>query len=226
MGFVLLIIEYFIPVLVIIYCYASIIHMLSARINNDQLSSGQDVNSTNNRLQQAKRNTLITLTFVAGAFVICWSQSQFLYLLYNLGFDIDFHGTYFFIAILIAILNCTINPFIYMFKYRDCQVALKEFCNCWFGRRNGLKLSPNCTYEPMSEKIHSVIYMCSLQEGQLQQLSIVQNTLQKCQRPPNMRPEPVNLWKGFNSFQNWNICQLKMIKQASFCVFHKHEFKC
>ncbi len=124
MGFVQIAVEYFVPLLIIVFCYASIINMLSKRINNDQLSSGQEAN----RLQQAKRNTLITLALVAGAFVVCWSQNQLIYLVYNLGFGVDFHGMYFNITLLIAFLNCTINPFIYLFKYKDYQVALKEFC--------------------------------------------------------------------------------------------------
>ena len=37
-----------------------------------------------------------------------------------------------------AFCNCTINPFIYLVKYRDYQIALKEFCN-----RNAIKRHGN-----------------------------------------------------------------------------------
>ncbi len=130
MGFVQLVIEFFMPLVVLILCYSSIIYTLSKKINTDQLSSGQEVNLAANRLQLAKRNTLITFTIVAGAYVLCWSQNQVLFLMYNLGFSVDFDGTYHDFTVLMTFLNCTINPFIYLLKYKDYKMALKDFIVC------------------------------------------------------------------------------------------------
>ena len=47
--------------------------------------------------------------------------------MYYLGYDADFEGTYNKFGILMVFGNCTVNPFIYLIKYKDFQQALKEF---------------------------------------------------------------------------------------------------
>ncbi len=149
MGFVQIFIQFFVPLVIIIFCYGSITYELTVRINNDQqFSSGQEATQSANTFQQAKRNTLITFAIVAFCFVICWSQNQILYLMYNLAHSVDFNGTYFNFTVLMVFLNCTINPFIYLLKYRDFQVALKEFCNCCFKRNNGDKADSSASPDP------------------------------------------------------------------------------
>ena len=49
--------------------------------------------------------------------------------MYNIGYDADLNGTFFGVAILMAFLNCTINPFIDLIKYKDYQQALKHCFN-------------------------------------------------------------------------------------------------
>ena len=82
------------------------------------------------KFQLARRNTIKTLLIVGCGFIICWTQNQVLYLLYNLGYPVDFNGTYFQYTVLMGFLNCTVNPFIYLAQYRDYQMALKLFLRC------------------------------------------------------------------------------------------------
>ena len=49
---------------------------------------------------------------------------------YNMGYKVDFNSNYFEFTVFMVFVNSTINPFIYLFKYRDYQNALKEFCPC------------------------------------------------------------------------------------------------
>ena len=63
-------------------------------------------------------------------FVICWSCEQGFYFMFNIGYNVDFNGTFFKVSILMAFVNCTINPFIYLIKYKDYQQALKHCFNC------------------------------------------------------------------------------------------------
>ena len=46
--------------------------------------------------------------------------------MYNLGFEADWNSTYYQFTVLMVFLNCTINPFIYLAKYRDYQIALMK----------------------------------------------------------------------------------------------------
>ena len=82
------------------------------------------------KFQLARRNTIKTLLIVGCGFIICWTQNQVLYLLHNLGYIVDFNGTYFQYTVLMGFVNCTVNPFIYLAQYRDYQMALKLFLRC------------------------------------------------------------------------------------------------
>ena len=50
--------------------------------------------------------------------------------MYNIGYDVDFNSTFYQVSILMAFINCTINPFVYLIKYKDYQEALKHCLNC------------------------------------------------------------------------------------------------
>ncbi len=130
MGFVYMLIEFFLPLLIILFCYGRIIWMLSKRVKSTFLE--QDNNSKrrashNNTFELAKKNTTITLLIVACFFVICWCQNQVIFFLHNLGYYVDFDSAYYNSTVIAIFVNCTINPFIYLAKYRDYQEALREF---------------------------------------------------------------------------------------------------
>ena len=149
-GIGLMLIQFLIPVMVLIICYGQIIWVLTTRINTDlmkpkpqvdkskkfsDLSSPdtavKQVTDTNKeKFQLARRNTIKTLLIVALCYIMCWSQIQIMYFMYNCGYDINFNTTYVQFTVLMVFLNCTVNPFIYLMKYRDYQEALKTFLYC------------------------------------------------------------------------------------------------
>ena len=113
--------EFFIPLLIMTCCYGRIIQVLSKR-------TGKKFHSTDNQtdqFQRAKINTIKTFLIMSICFVICWSNNQVLYLLCNLGYTVDWHGDYYKFTVIMAFGNCTINPFVYLIKYREYQQALK-----------------------------------------------------------------------------------------------------
>ena len=91
-------------------------------------------NSTNDKTKNqgrdkfllARKNTIKTFLLVGVCFIICWSNNQVYYLMYNLGYDVNWNGIYYQFTVLMVFLNCTINPFIYLAKYGDYQKALME----------------------------------------------------------------------------------------------------
>ena len=109
--------------------------MLTTRINTDLLQSksktsnmdkASDINAGNtskDKFELARKNTVITLLIVGLCFTICWSQNQ----MYNLGYPINFNTKYHHFTVVMVFMNCTVNPFIYLIKYRDYQEALKKF---------------------------------------------------------------------------------------------------
>ena len=124
-GLCLVLIEFLIPLAILIYCYGRIVWVLSRRIDS-QFNSAE--NQTD-KFQIARRNTIKTFLLISVCFVVCWSSEQAFYFMFNLGYHSDFNGLFYKVSVVMAFCNCTINPFIYLVKYRDYQIALKEFCN-------------------------------------------------------------------------------------------------
>ena len=75
--------------------------------------------------EAAKRNTIKTLVLVAVCFVICWIGNQIWFLLFSLGYEVPFDSEAYQVFVLLVCVNCIINPFIYLKKYKEYQKALK-----------------------------------------------------------------------------------------------------
>ena len=141
-GFGLMFIQFFIPVLVLIICYGKVVWVLTRRINTDLMKPKSTVDNSNkvseateiksvdpakDKFQLARKNTIKTLLIVGLCFIICWSQNQVIYFMYNCGSEVNFNTTYFQFTVVMVFLNCIVNPYIYLIKYRDYQEALRVF---------------------------------------------------------------------------------------------------
>ncbi len=134
-GITIIIIQLFVPLLIITICYGRILCMLSTHISTNLSETTSERISNNeamriNKFQMARKNTIITLLIVACCFVICWSQNQVLFLMYHLGYKLDWNGVYIHYTVLMVFINCTVNPFVYLAKYHDYQIALQELLPC------------------------------------------------------------------------------------------------
>ena len=102
-----------------------------------------NLSNQNITFEVARRNTLKTFVLIGVSFIICWGPDQIYFLLYNLGFEmnIGINSSFIKFVIFFVFLNCTINPFIYIIKYKDYQVALRKLCKCRStGEREHLEL--------------------------------------------------------------------------------------
>ena len=127
-GIFILTTTFFMPLIILIYCYGRIVWVLTRRIDSKLTSSGPSVDT----FQLARTNTIKTLLTVALCFVICWSNVEIYTANYYLSNDLEsgsyWNNTYFNFTVFMVFLNCTINPFIYLVKYKDFQDALKHCC--------------------------------------------------------------------------------------------------
>ena len=89
----------------------------------------QQTNQTD-KFQIARKNTIQTFLLISLCFILCWSSEQVFIFMFNLGYPADFNGLFYKVSVVIAFFNCTINPFVYLIKYRDYQIALKELFSC------------------------------------------------------------------------------------------------
>ena len=140
-GVFLIFIQFIMPLIILVYCYGRIVWILTRRIDTDihvvgtasESNISYDKTKVNRRdkFQLARRNTIKTFLLVGICFIICWSNNQVYYLMYNVGYDVNWNGIYYQFTVLMVFLNCTINPFIYLTKYQDYQRALMKL----FGRK-------------------------------------------------------------------------------------------
>ena len=124
-GVFLFTIEFIGPLIILTYCYGRIVWVLTRRMD----SKLETISTRADTFQLARKNTLKTFFMISICFVVCWSCEQGFYFMYNIGFNVDFNGTFYHISILMAFINCTINPFIYLIKNKDYQQALKQCLN-------------------------------------------------------------------------------------------------
>ena len=146
--------------MILIICYGQIIWVLTRRINTDLMKNNSALDNSEfsaanantaiqvkdtgkDMFQLARRNTVKTVLIVGLCFIICWSQNQITYFMYNCGYNINFNSAYHQFTVLMVFRNCTVNPFIYLIKYRDYQEALKIFFDCKKKRESMNSLNPS-----------------------------------------------------------------------------------
>ena len=147
-GIFNLFLPFLLPFIILVFCYGRILWMLSRRINthisdgrskfnhnfNEETGHTDEIpeikDAQKDKFQIARRNTIKTLLIVGCCFIICWSQNQIVFLMFNFGYDLDWNSDYWLSTNFMVFINYTINPFIYLFKYIDYQIALKAFFRC------------------------------------------------------------------------------------------------
>ena len=122
--------QYFLPLFILVYCNGRIIWILTRRLDSNLENLGSSENKISRKFLLARTNTIKSFLLVGIFFIICWTCEEIFYLMYNLGYEVNWNSTYFNFCLLMVFLNSTVNPFIYLLKYQDYQVALKYLFGC------------------------------------------------------------------------------------------------
>ena len=136
--------QYLLPLIIIAFCYGRIVWMLTRRMDTT-LETSSNESQMNKRFQVARTNTIKTLLIVGLFFVICWSCDEIYFLMYWMGHKANWNTLYFKFFVLMVFINSTVNPFIYLFKYKDYQIALKQFLGYKKKRETGQTSSSTAT---------------------------------------------------------------------------------
>ena len=76
-----------------------------------------------------RRNVTITLLSVFVMYVICWMPNHLTFLQFGLGGPLNLSGAWYYITLVLAYLNMSINPFIYALKYNMFKQGFRRlFC--------------------------------------------------------------------------------------------------
>ena len=146
-GVSIVVVEFIIPLMILVYCYGRILWIIRARIGSKMGSR----DALNTKFELAKNNVIKTLFLVAFWFFFCYLGNEMYDLFFYLGFEIDWNGLHFKFVVSMTFLNCTINPFIYLINYKDFQQALMRqfFCR---RSQNSSNSNPTGSIESISVK--------------------------------------------------------------------------
>lgn len=136
-GVFVFVLNFMIPILILSYCYGRILWVLTRRIDTNVGDSTNKTTPGNKledlireKFQLARTNTIKTFLLVGICFIICWMGNQIYFFMHNLGYYVDFNSPFYKFTVLMVFVNSTVNPFIYLIKYKDYQQALRELFKC------------------------------------------------------------------------------------------------
>lgn len=123
-GVLNFVVIYFVPLVVMGISYYRI--MKNLRENAIILRASEVSDKMAMELLEARKKVVKMLSTVVLTFAICWAPNQFMFVAYNLGWDLDFQSWYYHVSVLMAFCNSCMNPFIYAFKNDRYRKALQK----------------------------------------------------------------------------------------------------
>ncbi len=120
--------EFLLPVLIMLFAYTSMALTLRIKVaptptENVTVSTGEKQRQV--RLRRITMNIFKTMAIASITFFICWIWNMVWFLLLNLGYPMEFSSKFYVFTVTAVYINCCINPFIYIFKYKQFQKAVK-----------------------------------------------------------------------------------------------------
>ena len=157
-GIFVVVLEFFLPVFLMIVAYSRIIvHLMSVKnksqvtkevksIKNSDLKesdvdvqkatqSSKDKSQNSNDIREstlnlAQKNLTKTMLYVCGAFIICWTGNELYVLLHYVWRPFTWTEWYYYVSVLAVVANGNINPYIYCLQYDEARENLRQiFCH-------------------------------------------------------------------------------------------------
>ena len=163
-GVLTFILEFALPLFVLVFCYARMIGRIRRKIHpkpshpaesaptpapNLQGQSAPYVakNSRVETMGRVSRNLLKTLILVSVGFFLCWVWNQVFFLLFNTGYPIEYGSPFYHFTVYAAFLNSCLNPGIYIAQYHPIQKELLKCCSCEYTRSANSAEDPTVTHD-------------------------------------------------------------------------------
>ena len=127
-GLCSVIIQYFFPLGVFIFCYSRMAWLLHRRVGHASESGGQQ--TRNESMARARSNVFKTMALVSLMFVHCWTMNQMYWFLFNLGVNVTTNSDFYNSTLAMIFINCCTNPIIYIIKYESFQKGILHVLSC------------------------------------------------------------------------------------------------
>ena len=99
--------------------------------DNSKASSGLETGQGQARkISKAEKEVVKTLVLVCTAYFVCTTPSQIYYLMYNVGYQLDFFNNVYYFTLILIMSNCATNPFVYLAKLKDFRNGIRVVCTC------------------------------------------------------------------------------------------------
>lgn len=140
-GILTLMVQFFLPLIVIILLYLKMTIALQVRVSPSQkivdktgfeeekpVSTIEQFSSSksNGTKARAKGKVLKTAGLLSISFMTCWSFNQFYFLMYQLNVgSLSLSGTFYHFTVIMVFANCCINPIVYSINFEPFQKNVK-----------------------------------------------------------------------------------------------------
>ena len=84
----------------------------------------------NRNLSKGEKEVIKTLVFVCVVYGICVTPVNILYLLYTVGYEVDFSGSLYYLVLILLMSNCCTNPVVYLAKLKEFRQAVRDMVRC------------------------------------------------------------------------------------------------
>ena len=126
-GVFLLVVEYFVPLFSLIFCYTRMAVVLHRRVEPSQDTANQGEVRRNKTMARARGNVIKTLVLVGVLYCVCWTPNKFYLLLNFFGYPYaNLSGDFYNFTVYMVFLNCCVNPVIYILKYNQFQAGIRH----------------------------------------------------------------------------------------------------
>ncbi|ELU06600.1 hypothetical protein CAPTEDRAFT_96648 [Capitella teleta] len=125
-GILTIVIEYFLPLVILIFCYSHMIYILKQMGSVVRPVADHVTNKASSNRFRARKNITKTMLWVSICFVLCWTSNQVYFLLMNLGFNLTTKTNFYKFTVIAAFLNCCVNPFVYLVKDSAFRKAVRD----------------------------------------------------------------------------------------------------
>lgn len=129
-GVFFLVVEYFVPLFCLIFCYTRMAMVLHRRVEPSQNAAKQGETRRNETMARARSNVIRTLVLVGVLYLVCWTPNIFYLLLNYFGYSYAKpEGDFYNFTVAMVFLNCCVNPIIYILKYDQFQTGVRHLVN-------------------------------------------------------------------------------------------------
>ena len=136
-GYATFLSQVLIPIVVYVGIYSHIFLVVrKSRIAVESNSVSESTSSQSSEgtqtksISPAEKKVVKTLVLVCLTYALCTTPVQIYYLLYTLGYDLNFSNNIYYFLLVLIMLNCATNPFVYLANVKDFRKGLRMIFSC------------------------------------------------------------------------------------------------